>query len=74
VVKQKRREINRWIDKSHDEARAALPDGSDRELEDWIMRHRWPAMPLELRQRLGEEALKDLILRRARHIGIELAR
>jgi len=74
MIRQKRQELNRWIERAHDDARAALPHGSDQELEEWIISERWPSMPQALRLKLGEEALKDLILRRARRIGIELAR
>jgi hypothetical protein len=74
LIRQKRQELNRWIDQAYGAARAALPHGSDEELEAWIIAHRWPAMPSELRHRLGEEALKDLVLRRVRRMGIVLAR
>jgi hypothetical protein len=63
MIRQEQQELDRLIEQALDDARAALPNGSDRELEDWIMTHRRPSP--ELRQRLGEEALKDSIIDRA---------
>jgi hypothetical protein len=58
------------IEAAIEEAIRALPNGDDRQLNDWITSH--CSFPAEIHEALAEEGVKALIRERARELGVTL--
>ena len=54
------------------EALDQIPDGSDRQLTDWIMANRLNSFPSHVRKALVYHGLEILITKCAREMGVEL--
>jgi hypothetical protein len=59
MTKEQQRAINAAIDQDIAQARAALPNGTDEQLTDWVMEH--CPLPSDIRDALAKERLTDLM-------------
>jgi hypothetical protein len=55
-----------------DDALAAIPNGDDRQLTDWVMANRYRSFPKDVREAMAVEGVKDMIRDAARRLGVEL--
>ncbi len=60
------------IEAAIDEAIEALPNGSDTQLTEWLMEHRFPSLVNDIHEAPADEGFKDLIRDRAREMGVTL--
>jgi hypothetical protein len=65
-------EVTQIIKAAIYDAEAAMPDGDDKQLTDWVLRNRLNSFSPEVHEALADEGLKEAIRERARILGVEL--